>query len=76
LVYLGYSAYPPKDFDEAAYDALSEDEQRARYQADVERVLDELVFPVLHKHGMWVEWNRNQATRIRLTGARWYAQLA
>jgi hypothetical protein len=75
-VYLGYGAYPPGDFDEAAYDALSEDEKRTRYQADVERLLDELVFPVLHKHGMRVEWNRNQATRILLTGARWYAPLA
>jgi len=75
-VYLGYGAYPPEDFDKAAYDALSEEEQQARYQTDVERLLDELVFPVLRKHGMRVEWNRSQATRIRLTGARWYAPLA
>jgi hypothetical protein len=75
-VYLGYGAYPPEDFDQAAYDVLSEDEKQARYQADVERLLDELVFPVLRKHGMRVEWNRNQATRILLTGARWHAPLA
>lgn len=75
-VYLGYGAYPPDDFDAAAYDALSEDEKRVRYQADVERLLDELVFPVLRKHGMRVEWNRSLATRILLTGAQWYAPLA
>lgn len=74
-VYLGYGAYPPEDFDEAAYDALSEEEKRAWYQADVERLLDGLVLPVLRKHGMRVEWNRNQATRILLTGAQWYAPL-
>ncbi|MFI7575617.1 DUF6891 domain-containing protein [Micromonospora sp. NPDC049497] len=74
-VYLGYGAYPPRDFDKAAYDTLSDDDRQARYQADVERLLDELVFPVLRKHGMRVEWNRTQATRILLTGARWYAPL-
>jgi len=75
-VYLGYGAYPPVDFDPAVYDALSEDEKRARYQDDVQRLLDELVFPVLGKHGMRVEWNQNLGTRILLTGARWYAPLA
>jgi len=75
-VHLGYGAYPPADFDKAAHDALPEAEQRARYQTDVERLLDEIVFPVLRRHGMRVEWNRNQATRILLTGARWYASLA
>ncbi|WP_141561927.1 hypothetical protein [Micromonospora sp. WMMA1996] len=74
-VYLGYGVYPPADFDEAAYDALSEADQRARYQADLERLLDGEVFPVLHRHGMRVEWNRRQSTRIRVSGARWYAPL-
>lgn len=75
-VYLGYGAYPPEDFDEAAYAALPEEERLAGYQSDVERVLDELVFPVLRKYGMRVEWNRSQATRVLVTGARWYAPLA
>ncbi len=75
-VYLGYGAYPPEDFDAAAYDALSEDEKRVRYQADVERLLDDVVFPVLREHGMRVEWNRNLATRILLTGAQWYSPVA
>ncbi|GIF63797.1 hypothetical protein Ais01nite_18320 [Asanoa ishikariensis] len=74
-VYLGYGVYPPEDFDEAAYEALSEDEKRAGYQADLERVLDEIAFPVLRKHGMRVDWNRNQSKRIRITGAQWYATL-
>ena len=42
----------------------------------MQRLLDELVFPVLGKHGMRVEWNQNLGTRILLTGARWYAPLA
>ncbi|MEV8516321.1 hypothetical protein [Dactylosporangium sp. NPDC051484] len=75
-VYLGYGAYPPEDFDKAVYDALSEDAKAAWYQANVKRLLNELVFPVLREHGMRVEWNQNQATRILLTGARWYAPLA
>ncbi|MDG6103317.1 hypothetical protein Daura_17575 [Dactylosporangium aurantiacum] len=74
-VYLGYGVYPPEDFDEAAYEALSPQEQRDRYQADLERMLDDLVFPVLRRHGMRVTWNRNQATRILVTGAHWYVPL-
>jgi len=48
-VYLGYGVYPPEDFDEAAYDRLSEQEQQAGYQADLERLLDDVVFPVLDR---------------------------
>ncbi|MEU1686491.1 hypothetical protein [Micromonospora sp. NPDC005707] len=75
-VYLGYGAYPPADFDEVAYAALPEAEQQARYQADLERLLDEVVFPVLRTHGMRPVWNRKQSTRIRVTGARWYAPVS
>lgn len=74
-VYLGYGAYPPADFDEDAYAALTLAEKQAAYQADVERFLDEVAFPVLRKYGMGVEWNRKQTTRIRVTGAQWYAPL-
>ncbi|MEV0216406.1 hypothetical protein [Micromonospora sp. NPDC050695] len=74
-VHLGYGVYPPADFDESAYNALSEAEQQARYQADLEQVLDEIAFPVLRRHGMRVEWNRKQSRRIRVTGAQWYAPL-
>ncbi|MDI6099486.1 hypothetical protein QLQ12_12860 [Actinoplanes sp. NEAU-A12] len=74
-VYLGYGAYRPDDLDQAAYDALSEDEKEAWYQAEVERLLDERVFPVLRGHGMEVQWNRSLATRVLVTGARWYAPL-
>ncbi|MER7166434.1 hypothetical protein ABT336_10265 [Micromonospora sp. NPDC000207] len=74
-VYLGYGAFAPADFDEAAYVALPESEQQARYQADLERLLDDLVFPVLTRNGMRVEWNRQQNRRVRVTGAQWYAPL-
>ncbi|MEV4122252.1 hypothetical protein [Micromonospora sp. NPDC049645] len=74
-VYLGYGAYPPADFDEVAYAGLSEAEQQAAYQADLERLLDDVVFPVLRRYGMRVEWNRKQSRRVRVTGARWYAPL-
>jgi hypothetical protein len=74
-VYLGYGTWAPEDFDRAAYEKLSEAEQQARYQADVERMLDDTVFPVLCRHGMQVGWNRSLATRVHVTGARWYAAL-
>ena len=74
-VYLGYGAYPPEDFDEAAYEALPTKQRRARYRADLKRVLDDLVFPVLRRHGMQVIWNGDQDTRILVTGAHWYVPL-
>lgn len=74
-VYLGYGVYPPADFDEAAYDALTEAEQEARYQRDLEQLMDDVVFPVLHEHGMRTTWNRKQSTRVLVTGARWYAPI-
>jgi len=46
-VYLGYGIYPPADFDEFTHAALPEAEQQACWQADLERLLDEIVFPVL-----------------------------
>lgn len=74
-VYLGYGAYPPEDFDEAAYEALSKKKRRARYRADLQRMLDDLVFPVLRRHGMQVIWNGDHDTRILVTGANWYVPL-
>ncbi|MBM2622088.1 hypothetical protein JIG36_41955 [Actinoplanes sp. LDG1-06] len=71
-VYLGYGAYPPEDFDETAYGALSQKQQEAAYQADVESLMDDHVFPVLRSHGMTPTWNRKQSTRILVTGAHWY----
>ncbi|WP_433220191.1 DUF6891 domain-containing protein [Dactylosporangium sp. CS-047395] len=72
-VYLGYGVFPPEDFDEAAYERLTDAEREAQYQRDLEQLLDGLVFPVLREHGMAVRWNRRQSTRILLTGAQWYA---
>ncbi|BCJ40103.1 hypothetical protein GCM10010168_29610 [Actinoplanes ianthinogenes] len=74
-VYVGYGAYPPADLDAAAYEALSQEEKQARYQSEVEHLMDDVVFPVLQKHGIQVTWNRNLGTRILLTGAHWYAPL-
>ncbi|MEU8663203.1 DUF6891 domain-containing protein [Actinoplanes philippinensis] len=74
-VYLGYGVYPPEDFDEDAYESLSDDQKRAAYQSDLEHLMDTVVFPVLQDHGMRVVWNRDQAKRILVTGAQWYAPL-
>ncbi|MFF5078433.1 DUF6891 domain-containing protein [Actinoplanes sp. NPDC000266] len=59
-LYLGYGAY---------------DAPEAGYQAAVERLMDDVVFPVLHRHGMRPDWNRNLSTRVHVTGAHWYAPL-
>ena len=75
-VYLGYGIYPPADFDEVTHAALPKAEQQARWQVDLDRLLNEVVFPVLRDHGMQVEWNRRPSTRILVTDAQWYAPVS
>lgn len=73
--YIGYGAFAPEDFDEEAYDALSTAEKQRRYTEDVQRMLDEIVFPIVRRHGIEPEWNRELGTRVLLTGADWYAPI-
>ncbi|QKT11804.1 DUF6891 domain-containing protein [Rhodococcus sp. W8901] len=73
--YIGYGAFPPENFDEAAYDALSEDAKEDLYAAEVTRLLGDVVFPVLRRHGIEPEWNRDLGTRVLLTNADWYAPI-
>ncbi|KXO92140.1 hypothetical protein AXK56_03335 [Tsukamurella pulmonis] len=73
--YIGYGAFPPADFDEVAYADLSDAEKRAGYAADVTRMLDEVVFPVLRRHGIEPEWNRDLGTRVLLANADWYVPI-
>ncbi|SDD40456.1 DUF6891 domain-containing protein [Rhodococcus tukisamuensis] len=70
--YIGYGAFPPEDFDEAVYDALSDDEKEVLYTADVTRLLDDVMFPVLRRHGIEPEWDRDLGTRVLLKNADWY----
>ena len=73
--HIGYGAFPPEKFDEAAYDALSEDAREALYAADVTLLLDGEVFPVLRRHGIEPVWDRNLGTRVLLENADWYAPI-
>ncbi len=73
--YIGYGAFPPEAFDEAAYDALSEEAKEDLYTADVTSLLDDVVFPVLRRHGIAPEWNRDLGTRVLLENADWYAPI-
>ncbi len=45
------------------------------YSADVTRLLDDAVFPVLRRHGIEPQWNRDLGTRILLKNADWYAPI-
>jgi len=73
--HVGYGAFPPESFDEAAYDALGDDAKEALYAADVTRLLDDVVFPVLRRHGIDPQWNRDLGTRVLLENADWYAPI-
>lgn len=70
--YIGYGAFPPEDFDEDAYDTLSEAAKEDLYRTDVTRLLEDVVFPVFRRHGIEPEWNRDLGTRVLLTNADWY----
>lgn len=73
--YIGYGAFPPEDFDEATYDALSDDAKADVYTADVTRLLDDVVFPIFRRHGIEPEWDRDLGTRVLLENADWYAPI-
>lgn len=73
--HIGYGAFPPEAFDEGAYAALSDDAKEALYAADVTRLLDDVVFPVLRRHGIEPRWNRDLGTRVLLENADWYAPI-
>jgi hypothetical protein len=70
--YIGYGAFPPEDFDEDTYDALSEAAKEDLYKTGVTRLLDDVIFPVFRRHGIEPEWNRDLGTRVLLKNADWY----
>lgn len=73
--YVGYGAFEPENFDEAAYNQLSDEAKEDLYFSDVARMLDETVFPIVRRHGIEPEWNRDLGTRVLLTNADWYAPI-
>jgi hypothetical protein len=73
--YIGYGAFEPPDFDERAWKRLGKKAQAAAYFGDVARMLDDIVFPIVRRHGIEPEWNRDLATRVLLTDADWYAPI-
>lgn len=73
--YIGYGAFEPEDFDEVAYDRLSDAAKADLYSTDVARMLDDIVFPIARRHGIEPEWDRNLGTRVLLTNADWYAPI-
>ncbi len=73
--YIGYGAFEPENFDEDAYNQLSDEAKEGLYFSDVARMLDEVVFPIVRRHGIEPEWNRDLGTRVLLTNADWYAPI-
>ncbi|MGV0812317.1 hypothetical protein ABQF34_10180 [Mycolicibacterium boenickei] len=73
--YVGYGAFEPEEFDEEAYNRLSDQAKEDLYFGDVVRMLDEIVFPIVRRHGIEPEWNRDLGTRVLLTNADWYAPI-
>nr|MDT0523121.1 hypothetical protein [Streptomyces sp. DSM 41633] len=73
--YVGYGAFEPENFDEEAYNQLSDQAKEDLYFSDVVRMLDETVFPIVRRHGIEPEWNRDLGTRVLLTNADWYAPI-
>ncbi|WP_441960102.1 DUF6891 domain-containing protein [Mycolicibacterium houstonense] len=73
--YIGYGAFEPENFDEDAYNQLSDEAKEDLYRGDVMRMLDEVVFPIVRRHGIEPEWNRDLGTRVLLTNADWYSPI-
>lgn len=73
--YIGYGAFEPENFDLDAYNRLSDETKADMYFGDVVRMLDDIVFPIVRRHGIEPKWDRNLGTRVLLTNADWYAPL-
>lgn len=73
--FVGYGGFEPENFDEDAYNQLSDQAKDDLYTSDVTRMLDEVVFPIVRRHGIEPEWNRDLGTRVLLTNADWYAPI-
>lgn len=73
--YIGYGAFGPENLDQDAINRLSDQAKRKLYFDDVARMLDDIVFPVLRRHGIEPEWDRSLETRVLLNNADWYAPI-
>lgn len=65
--YVGYGAFVDAFRTEADWDALSDDQKDEQYTQIVTDLMVNEVFPVLAKHGVEVDWNKDLGTRIKLS---------
>lgn len=74
-VYLSYGVFAPEDFDEEAYERLSDEQKSAQYEADLQRVIGQEAVPRLESHGLRVEWDGDHRKRILVRDAQWFIRL-
>lgn len=70
--YLGFDVFDPEDFDETVVSTLSDAEKATKYIADLHHMLDDVVFPILRRHGIDTEWDRDPGMRVLMTNADWF----
>lgn len=67
--YLGYGWYVPSRYPtEESWMALSPEERERIYEAEGEKVINEIVRPTLDNYGMTVEWDGDWNRRILVDG--------
>ncbi len=74
-VYLSYGVFVPEDFDEQAYERLSQQEKQAFYTSAVREFVNAEVLPRLAARGLDAQWNNDLGKRIFVRDVQWYARL-
>lgn len=73
--YVGYGLFLDSYFTDEQWEKLSEAEQAQTYEKLTVELMDNEVIPVLEKHGIAVDWNRDLGTRILLENAEYVVQI-
>lgn len=71
--YVGYGVFPDSFITEREWTALDEKAREALYEKKVTGLMNEVVFPVLRRHGIEVEWSGDLGKRILLRNVEFYA---
>lgn len=71
--YVGYGVFLDAFLTEEEWNALGDSEKEAFYERATERLMVDEVAPILERHGVGFEWDRDLGTRILLTNVDFFA---
>ncbi|WP_454163251.1 DUF6891 domain-containing protein [Gordonia iterans] len=74
--YLNYGAFLPAFFTEHDWGAMTDTQREENCARVTVGLMNDVVLPVLRRHGVGIEWNGDLDTRIKLTGVDFVVPMA